>query len=124
MKKIVLFILVNLLLVISTKAQVVLNEIQAENASTIYDDVDSSNSDWIELYNKGTVSVNLQGYGLSDNTTLFKWVFPSINLPGNGHLLVFASGDNITTYMNHWEIGVSANDTWTYKVATSSTPTT
>ena len=124
MRKIFLFILINLLLGLTTKAQVVLNEIQAENATTIYNDVDSSNSDWIELYNKGTASVNLLGYGLSDNTTLYKWVFPSIDLPSHKHLLVFASGDNITTYMNHWEIGVSANDTWTYKVATSSTPTT
>ena len=121
MKKTFLFIIINLLLVLSTKAQVVLNEIQAENASTIYDDVDSTNSDWIELYNNGSTSINLQGYGLTDNTTLFKWVFPSITIPPQKHLLVFASGNNINTYMNHWEVGVSANDTWTYKVATSST---
>jgi len=126
MRKIILFILINLLFVFSLKAQqILINEIQSANANTIADE-DGSNSDWIELFNTSTTnSVNLLGYGLSDNSTsLFKWVFPSIDLPAQKHLLVFASGKDRYTYMNHWETVANANDTWTYKVANASIPST
>ena len=124
MRKIFLFLLVNLLLVFALKAQVVINEVQSANATTITDE-DASNSDWIELYNTSTTnSVNLLGYGLTDGSNLFKWVFPSIDLPSQQHLLVFASNKDRYTYMNHWETAVNANDTWTYKVANSSVPST
>ncbi len=34
--------------------------------------------DWVELYNAGTVPINLQGFSLSDNEdNPTKWAFPS-----------------------------------------------
>ena len=62
MRKIILFILINLLFVFSLKAQqILINEIQSANANTIADE-DGSNSDWIELFNTSTTnSVNLLG---------------------------------------------------------------
>ena len=122
MKKIFLFILINLFFVFTTKAQVLINEVQSANASTIADE-NGSYSDWIELYNSSpTTSVNLLGYGLTDGNNLFKWTFPSIDMPPNQHLLVFASGIPNYTYMTHWETAVNANDTWSYKVANASIP--
>ncbi|MEI6820320.1 MAG: lamin tail domain-containing protein [Bacteroidota bacterium] len=124
MRKIYLFILLNLLFVITTKAQVVINEVQSANANTIADE-SGSYSDWIELYNTSTTtSVNLLGYGLTDGSNLFKWVFPSIDLPHEQHLVVFASGTPNYTYMTHWETAVNANDSWLFKVANASIPST
>ena len=72
-------------------AHLVINEIQSSNSSTIADE-DGDHPDWIEIYNAGGQSVNLQGYGLSDDTASpFKWTFPSYVLEANRYLLVFAS---------------------------------
>lgn len=72
----------------------VINEFMASNSSTITDE-DGEYSDWIELYNAGSASVNLQGYGLSDNANNpFKWVFPDVTIAQGQHLLIWASGKN------------------------------
>ena len=69
-----------------------INEVVASNTSTLADE-DGDYPDWIELYNAGASSVNVQGYGLSDDESEpFKWTFPSASLAPAGHVLVFASG--------------------------------
>lgn len=75
-------------------AQIYINEIMASNATTI--DNTGNTSDWIELYNGGSSSVNLQGYYLSDDFTLLtKYQLPSGTsqyvIPANGFLLLWAS---------------------------------
>ena len=71
----------------------IINEIITSNAAVITDD-DGSYEDWVELYNGSQDTINLEGYGLTDNTNLFKWVFPAkIILPGE-HLLVWCSEKN------------------------------
>lgn len=58
---------------------------------------DGDYPDWIELYNAGATTINLNGYGLSDNVNLpRKWIFPSVNIGPGERLVVFASGKNIT----------------------------
>jgi hypothetical protein len=75
---------------------VVINEIQSSNGTTILDE-DGDASDWIELFNRGSESIDLEGWGLSDRTdNPFKWVFPSVEIPPGGHLLVWASGKDRT----------------------------
>ncbi|MCC5916196.1 MAG: CotH kinase family protein [Cryomorphaceae bacterium] len=74
-----------------------INEIMASNRTTISDE-DDDYEDWIELYNFGADSINLFGYGLSDNAAdPFRWTFPQIELPPGEYLLVWASGKNRTT---------------------------
>ena len=51
-----------LLLQVQLRAQVVINEIQSVNESTIKDFQDEY-PDWIELYNSGNSDVNLTGFG-------------------------------------------------------------
>jgi len=52
-------------------------------------------SDWIELYNEGGSSVNLQGYALSDKlTNPTMWVFPNLTIPPGGFQQVFCSQKN------------------------------
>lgn len=72
----------------------VISEFMADNNSTLADE-DGQFSDWIEIYNPTAAPINLSGYFLTDNKsepTL--WPFPSVSLPADGHLLVFASGKN------------------------------
>src|SRR6478609_8506883 len=97
MKKNILFLFIVFTLIGSLTSfgqNIVINEFQSSNSVTIADE-DGDYSDWIELYNTGTISVNLSGYGLSDNPTApLKWVFPNISLLPNQYLLVWASGKN------------------------------
>src|SRR5690606_24242290 len=76
--------------------QIVINEVLASN-TTVNEDEDDSYQDWVELYNAGAGSVNLNGFGLSDDATLpFKWTFPAVTMPANSYLLVWCSDKNRT----------------------------
>lgn len=69
----------------------------ASNEATITDE-DGDYSDWIELYNYGTETVDLSAWGLSDNyNNPFKWTFPTNTYLEPGEfLLVWASGKDRT----------------------------
>ncbi len=74
-----------------------INEIVSSNSS-INSDEDGDFEDWIEIYNYGTTSVNLSGFGLSDQTdNPFKWRFPSIILEPKEFILIWASDKNRTS---------------------------
>lgn len=87
---------------------IVINEIVSSNSSIIQD-CDGDFSDWIELYNLNDYSINLEGYGLSDNiNSIGKWVFPDVNLAAHGYLLIFASGkDKIQNNVMHTNFKIS-----------------
>ncbi len=73
-------------------AQVLVNEAQSANASTLEDE-DGDHEDWIEILNAGAAAVDLAGYRLSDDPLQpDMWVFPSISLDPGEFLIVFASG--------------------------------
>ena len=64
----------------------------ALNSSTLTDE-NGDYSDWIEIYNNSSSTVNLAGWFLTDNSNdLTQWEFPATNLAAGGYLLVFASG--------------------------------
>jgi len=74
----------------------VINEIMTSNSNSIKDE-DNSYQDWIELYNSSSTSVNLLGYGLSDDPLiLYKWTFPNVTLASGQYLIVWASDKNKT----------------------------
>ena len=86
--------LVTVLLIaaLSSSAQPILSEFMAQN-DTVLADEDGAFSDWIEIYNPGTNSLNLNGHYLTDNATnLTKWQLPSHVLAAGGYVVVFASG--------------------------------
>ena len=68
-----------------------ITEFMSENAGTIEDE-DGDTSDWVELFNGGTNTVNLAGWYLTDSASRPGWRFPATNVPPNGFLVVFASG--------------------------------
>ena len=93
MKHLALHILFSFLLGFSILGQeVVINEIQNRNYSTVLDE-DQDIEDWVELKNTGNTDLSLLGYGLSDDQSdPFKWIFPDIVLPAQSYLIVFLSG--------------------------------
>src|SRR5439155_10087880 len=82
----------SLLLSSSLSAQnVIISEFMASNSRTLADE-DGDFSDWIELYNTTTNTVDLNGWYLSDSrSTPTKWRIPATNMPPNSFLIIFAS---------------------------------
>ncbi len=90
------FSLCLLLCVINAPAaeSVILSEFMAENETGLKDE-DNAYSDWIEIQNDGTTTVNLAGWALTDDAQeSAKWIFPAVNLAPGQFLIVFASGKN------------------------------
>jgi hypothetical protein len=79
---------------VSPQPVVVLSEICAHNGNGIRDE-DGDHSDWIELFNPGTNTVDLGGWYLTDSFhQLKKWRFPALKLGPREYRVVFASGKN------------------------------
>lgn len=96
-----------------------INEVQSSNISTIYDHTGDT-PDWIEIYNDGASSVNLENYGLTDVDSLpLKWTFPPVILGAHNYLLVFASGLDLKEPSLYWETIVEMGDEWKYLVPTT-----
>jgi len=72
----------------------VINEVMLLNTITLQDE-DGDYPDWIEIKNISASSINLKGYGLSDDSiNVFRWVFSDMILPANTYLIIYASGKN------------------------------
>jgi len=81
-----------------------INEVMASNKDTLRDgDVDDPNygsqggaySDWIELYNKGSETIDLTSYTLEDSSKT--WEFPQCTINPEEYLLVWASDKDKVT---------------------------
>jgi CotH kinase protein/Chitobiase/beta-hexosaminidase C-terminal domain/Lamin Tail Domain len=92
-----------LLLLSSSTAfsQVVINEYSAANLSQFADNYDKY-EDWLELYNAGTTTVNLQGWYLSDDDTQpTKWQINSaISIAPGQFQLFYCSGRDEGNHTN------------------------
>lgn len=90
-------------------AQLVINEICASNGSTIEDQYGET-SDWIELFNTSENTITLDDYFLTDDPDqLEKWVFPNIQIPSDGRLLIFASSRDEFGAFHHTNFKLSAS---------------
>ncbi|MEM7232313.1 MAG: CotH kinase family protein, partial [Planctomycetota bacterium] len=75
----------------------VINEIQASNGTTLFDDENDS-PDWVEIKNVSDTEISLLEWGLSDdNQVARKWIFPDVVIQPGEHLLVWCSGKNRTS---------------------------
>ncbi|MFT3738606.1 MAG: CotH kinase family protein [Breznakibacter sp.] len=109
---------------VQLNAQLTLNEFVSSNNSGITDE-DSEYSDWLEIYNGGTNTLNLGGHFLSDDKlNLQKWQFPSYNLQPKQFLTVMASGKNRTALPYSWKTVIDRGQNWKYKVPTAGIGTT
>ena len=99
MKKMSPFFITLLLILFTNTAisqSIVINEILTSN-TTVNQDEDGSYQDWVELKNNGVTSVNLTGFGLTDDALLpYKWIFPNVSIAAGQYLLVWCSDKNRT----------------------------
>jgi len=64
-------------------------------------DGDGNSSDWIEVFNASSSTINLADYYLTDDATeLDKWRFPSASLESGQFQVVFASGQEVDNYVD------------------------
>ncbi len=75
-------------------APVLLHEVQVHNANTLRDS-DGTAQPWAELLNKSAVPVNLEGWMLKSETSV--WSFPPVTVAPGRMLVVFLSGKNRRT---------------------------
>jgi hypothetical protein len=63
----------------------------AVNSHT-FADQEGEHSDWIEIFNPNSSSVNLEGWYLTDDAKMLnKWRLPATKIKGHGYVVVFAS---------------------------------
>ena len=75
-------------------ARLLISEIVADNETGLVDS-EGDRTDWIEIYNAGDESENLQGWYLTDDAdSKTKWSFPATVINPREHLIVHASGKN------------------------------
>ncbi len=112
-----------LFFITSTSAQLLINEICPTNYVGIQNST-GENDDWIELYNSSASTLNIAGYGLSDDSTKrYAFSFPSYTLNAGARVLVFASGKTNNVIVNHWEMAVNAQTAWRYASGSASLDT-
>jgi len=92
-----------------TIGDVVINEFMASNSNTIADQ-DGDFDDWIEIYNKGTQTIDIAGYHLSDDAdSLDIYTFPvGTTIAANSYIVVWADKD-LTQSGFHTDFKLSAS---------------
>ncbi|NLI53385.1 MAG: hypothetical protein GX417_03575 [Clostridiales bacterium] len=87
-----------------------INEVMTSNKGTVPDETGDF-PDWVEVYNNTDASLDVSGYGLSDELiSAAKWTFPEGSvIPARGYLVVFCSGDTTRGKM-HTPFKLSASD--------------
>lgn len=101
-------------------AQLIINEISASNASTLFDE-DGDAPDWIELYNSSSAAVSLADYYISDdNDEPFKFRLPEITLGAGNYMLLFASDKNREGGEFYWNTVIRSGDGTKYFIPTTS----
>ncbi len=96
--------------------QIVINEICPSNVTTIQNS-DGKYSDWIELLNTGSSSLDLSGYGMTDDiNSPYQFKFITHELGAGSSLLIFASDSNSNAVVDHYELAVDAQSMWKYNL--------
>lgn len=77
------------------ETKLIINEVVTSNRFSIVDSAVGS-PDWIEIFNNSSDPINLEGYGLSDNTNNFhKFVFPqNVVIQAGDYLIVYGGNNN------------------------------
>ena len=106
------FLIAALIAETSTFGDVVINEVQSANDSTLTIQIAKVSAvggkvdddpDWVELHNNGPTAVDLSGWGFSDKASKpFKWKFPEgASIAAGGYLLLIADereqSEDVTT---------------------------
>ena len=109
-KSLIPVVILALLGIVSAFSQeIVINEFQASNASTVSDPDFGAYADWIELYNTTDQVVDLGGWYLTDNIVdTTQWVFPSgVTMDPGAYLVVWADGEDVNQTDPHTNFRLS-----------------
>ena len=88
-----------------------IHEVLYRNAYSILDE-DGDRSDFVELYNGGLETVDLNGWYMSDDPEkLTKWALPGVSLAPGAYLLVFLSGKDRSSGELHASFSLRAGET-------------
>ncbi|HTD84943.1 MAG: hypothetical protein DMF06_16995, partial [Verrucomicrobia bacterium] len=94
---------------LAAPGDVVINEFLADNLTSLAD-ADDQKQDWIELFNRGSSTVNLAGWSLSDDAAdPGRWTLPPLLLGAGQYLLVFASGKDRKSVELHSSFGLNVS---------------
>ena len=78
----------------SANTNISITEFMAKNLTSIVDE-DGTHADWIELYNRGSCPMNMDGWFLTDDPAkMAKWRFPGTVINPGQFLIVWASEKN------------------------------
>lgn len=117
-----LFLSITALMPISTRGQVVINEVVSTNGSGVTDE-EGDFPDWIELYNPTNSSVNLSEFSISDDSLdLIKYPLPNVEIETGGYFLLYASDKNREGFTTFWETKIEEQSEMRYIVPSSQTP--
>jgi len=95
-------------------SDIVINELMAANDFTVADEFGEFD-DWIEIYNKGSEAVNLEGLHLSDDIlVLDKYTFPDIILEPDSYRIIWADDDEEEQSDAHATFKLSASGEQVY----------
>ena len=110
MKKL-LFLLTAVFCAVSpSHAQLIINELMQSNIDCVMDDINEFPDSWVELYNAGTVAVNLSQYklGVSDNAGE-AWQFPNRTVQPKQYILIYCDKES-TGLHTHFRIDSGKSD--------------
>ena len=97
MRRFGILLLLTLTAAITCRGDVFISEFMAGNTRVLADE-DGDYEDWIELYNGGTNTVDLNGWYLTDSAANpAKWRFPATNIASHAFMIVFASAKDRDT---------------------------
>ncbi len=83
------------------KAQLLINEVCPSNDVSFFDEF-GDHPDWIELYNAGNESVNLDGIFITDEVdSPRKWALPAVTIAPKEFYLIIASGRDVIADAPH-----------------------
>ena len=94
---------------LDSSSPVIISEFMASNSSTI-DDEDGESSDWIEIYNRSEMTIDMTGWYLTDEAgVLNKWQFTAGPVLKSGdYAFVFASGKSDPYHPMHTNFQLSS----------------
>jgi len=89
---------------------VIINEFMASNATTL-DDEDDASSDWIEIYNRSAVTVDMTGWYLTDEADVPNmWQFTAGPVLASGeYAVIFASEKSGPSYPMHTNFSLNVD---------------
>ncbi len=119
---IALFLCFIALMPISTRGQIVINEVVSTNGSGVTDE-EGDFPDWIELYNPSNSTINLSGFSISDDSLdLEKYPLPNVGIEAGAYFLLYASDKNREGFTTFWETRIEEESQIRYTIPNAQTP--